>query len=42
MSADTMLQEQDIYAEQVSRLLTEQGLLDERGEQEMRRFLRGW
>lgn len=42
MSADTMMQEQDIYAEQVSRILTDHGLLQDEEEREMKQFLRGW
>ncbi len=42
MSAGTAYQEQDIYAEQVSRILCEQGLILEEEEAQMRRLLRGW
>jgi hypothetical protein len=34
--------ERDRYAETVSRLLSEQGLIPEEEEREMTRFLRGW
>jgi hypothetical protein len=42
MTADAIYLEQDRYAEQVSRLLAEQGLISEEDETQMKRFLRGW
>jgi|GEM_PF-3427734 len=42
MVSATMYREQDIYADDVSRILTEQGLLEEDSREEMKRFLRGW
>ena len=42
MTAEAAYLEQDIYAEQVSRLLREQGLILEEDEAPMRRMLRGW
>jgi len=42
MAAETMYREQDRYAEQVSALLEEQGLLSDEDSREMKRFLRGW
>jgi hypothetical protein len=42
MAADTIYQEQDRYAEEVSSALSEQGLVSEEEAQELKRFLRGW
>lgn len=42
MDATSMYREQDRYADDVSAILAEQGLLEEESEKELKRWLRGW
>ncbi len=42
MAAAAIYSEQDRYAERVSGLLHDQGLLTDEDERELKRFLRGW
>lgn len=42
MDSDVMYREMDEYAEQVTMLLMEKGLVEEEESKHFRRFLRGW